>query len=57
MSARKKMYWRPKEDITTWELAMALNVLLPGLKGYSDLQKVFEGLPQSVARHFQVVET
>lgn len=57
MSARKKMYWRPKEDITTWELAMALNVLLPGLKGYPDLQKVFEGLPQSVARHFQVSET
>lgn len=57
MSARKKMYWRPKEDITTWELAMALNVLLPGLKGYPDVQKVFEGLPQSVARHFQVSET
>lgn len=49
------MLWTPKEDITIWELAVALNVLLPAVGGNSNpasLERVFNTLPDQVKRHF-----
>ena len=39
--------WEPKEDITTYELALCLSVLLD--------RQIVENLPKKAARHFREV--
>jgi hypothetical protein len=47
--------WNPQEDITVFELALALKMFVnSGI--LIDLQKVFNSLPPNVQRHFKVVE-
>lgn len=51
------MTWEPQEDITTWELAMALNILLPFVGGGLTEERakdLIERLPPQVRRHFRV---
>jgi hypothetical protein len=47
--------WLPQADITLWELAMALNVLLPVTAGAATpeyVDNLISKLPPDVARHF-----
>lgn len=43
----KARWWAPHEDITAYELAIALSVILQGCA-----EEQFERLPESVKRHF-----
>lgn len=48
------VFWRPQEDITIYELAMALGILLPAASGsIRDLRAEVDGLPENVRRHFR----
>ena len=50
--------WHPQEDITVYELATALPLLIHGLEYTPALQLVIiNALPPSVARHFTGVST
>lgn len=46
----KQYNWRPKPDITVYELALAVPVLL--LRLY-DIETAVKSLPESVQRHFE----
>jgi hypothetical protein len=50
--------WAPKPDITTFELAQAMPALIQmGASAGLIRRKAFEGLPESIRRHFTVEET
>jgi hypothetical protein len=51
-----KLLWAPQEDITVYELALALNVLLPSLTGAlddADVDNIVGAMPDKVVRHFK----
>lgn len=51
-----KWNWEPKEDITVYELAAALSVLLPATGGGAsakDIDEMVRKLSPSVVRHFR----
>lgn len=51
----RNVVWEPKEDITTYELAIALNVLvMAGRAHVYDAAAHVEGLPPNVQRHFVI---
>lgn len=47
----KSYNWRPKEDITAYELALCLPVLVG--KSWYDAEYFIETLPENVRRHFE----
>jgi hypothetical protein len=48
------LYWEPKEDITVYELSVALGVLLPASGGtLRDLSAVVAEMPTCAQRHFR----
>jgi hypothetical protein len=51
----KRVDWVPKEDITTYELAMAMPALfaLAHLRSYYP-EDYIAGLPENVRRHFRI---
>lgn len=50
---RGETFWAPKDDITIYELAMALGILLPAAGGsWRNLAQEIESLPPAVRRHF-----
>ncbi len=50
----KEQWWRPKDDISAYELALALPVLiLMGSRPHSfNVEDAVKALPVEVARHF-----
>lgn len=46
--------WNPKEDITTYELAQAMTMIIHSSSAPA-LAKVWDRLPDSVKRHFEVI--
>ena len=46
---RKKAWFQPKEDITTYELALITELLFR-----ATLCRPFEDMPEGVQRHFEV---
>jgi hypothetical protein len=54
---RASVYWEPKEDITVYELALALGVLLPAAGGsFRAPQELVSCLPAAAQRHFRVAD-
>lgn len=54
----KKFIWRPKEDITTYELALTMPIWTRStVAGFSiqDVEEVIESLPENVKRHFEEI--
>lgn len=52
--------WTPKPDITTFELAQCMSVLIASLAKYTGADKAkreFEKLPPEAKRHFVVLES
>lgn len=54
----KKFIWKPKEDITTYELALSVPILTRSVvAGFSiqDVEETIESLPENVKRHFEEI--
>jgi len=49
----KSYNWKPKEDITAYELALCLPVLTG--KNWYDVEYLIEALPENARRHFEQV--
>jgi len=50
-----QLQWNPAEDITTYELALCLKVLIANTNKYASaarVQAAYEGLPATAKRHF-----
>ena len=49
-----KVTWRPQEDITTYELAKAVTVLVVAAARVpqDELNEAIDALPENVRRHF-----
>lgn len=49
-----KFFWEPKPDITLYELACALGVLLPAVPGLEDkeIERRIEASTDEIRRHF-----
>ena len=53
---KSRLYlWKPKEDISAYELAQAMPILMGASTGnpYRDYAKMIEELPAEVRRHFE----
>lgn len=48
--------WQPKQDITAYELARAVEVIFVSMMQYGDCDAAFERLPDEAKRHFEVVK-
>jgi len=48
----KRYEWQPKEDITTYELALCVSIITRGAYG-SDVEDAIIASPENVQRHFQ----
>ncbi len=48
----KPVYWAPQKDITTYELAVALGILIPATAGPRDWARLLESFDEDVRRHF-----
>jgi hypothetical protein len=46
--------WEPKEDITTYELACCMDLLMPFGWIYADFSDRYDRLPEGSKRHFRV---
>jgi hypothetical protein len=52
---RGEAFWEPKEDITVYELASALGVLLAVTSGTrKSAEQMIAKLPDNVRRHFRI---
>lgn len=54
----KEYRWQPKEDVTAYELALCITILIcvTADKGRTyDYEKAIQELPESARRHFEVV--
>lgn len=54
----KKFLWKPKEDITTYELALSMPIWARSVVAGFSIQDVFEAiesLPENVKRHFEEI--
>lgn len=54
---RTNFVYEPKEDITTFELAQAVKMLIASHEQYRSVERmraVYDELPESVQRHFRV---
>lgn len=49
----KQYNWSPKEDITAYELALAVPILIYARHG--DIENLVNGLPENCRRHFEEV--
>jgi hypothetical protein len=54
----RKMWFEPKEDITTWELAKCMDLMLrasvaKNSSQRSNLECMWNALPGTVTRHFE----
>jgi hypothetical protein len=47
--------WKPKQDITTFELAKCIPVMTANVLD-SDIGKLVNNLPENCQRHFNVIE-
>ena len=54
----EKFRWAPKPDITTYELAVTLNVIVGALmrRPNWEIRGVFDNLPPEARRHFSIDE-
>jgi hypothetical protein len=52
LRVQKRYDWKPKEDITAYELALCVPVMLSN--GGWGLECMIEALPESARRHFEV---
>jgi hypothetical protein len=51
----RSVYWEPKEDITVYELAVALGALLPAINGSGlSAEYLVMNLPPEGQRHFRM---
>lgn len=51
----KKVNWEPKEDITSYEVAMCIPLLLLGIEGrVNELHENLDKLPDNARRHFLI---
>lgn len=50
----KQYIWKPKEDITAYELALCLPMLMS--RGWYDMEAVVKSLPDNAARHFEEIK-
>jgi hypothetical protein len=56
---RQQAFWTPKEDISVYELSLAMGVLLLAISGnHGDVEilRMVESLPESTQRHFTINE-
>lgn len=51
----KSYSWEPKENITAYELAQCMPILITAMRG-SPVEDAINQLPQSCKRHFREVE-
>lgn len=51
----KNFIWKPQEDITPYELAMCLKLLIGSISGIRDLSLVFDELPDNCKRHIEAI--
>ena len=50
----KQYLWKPRLDITTYELALAIPILFYGLNDYA-VESIIDSVPEGVKRHFEEV--
>ena len=53
-SIEKKYYWKPKEDITAYELALCLPIIFSTSWGL--VEDMIADLPEAARRHFEEAE-
>ena len=52
--AKTRIIWEPQPDITTYELAMAIKVIIASTEQFADVRATYDTLPNEVQRHFKV---
>jgi hypothetical protein len=52
----RSCYWEPKEDITTYELALCLGPLLAATGGRHSVGDFVETIPECAQRHFRFTD-
>lgn len=53
--AKLMLIWEPKEDITAYELALAMKVLFATQSQFADVKATYDTLPEAAQRHFRRV--
>jgi len=48
--------WRPKDDITAYELALALPLVIAAITSTASIDNQIKFLPADVRRHFEVIQ-
>ena len=52
----KSYMWKPKEDITAYELALCAPMLINGQGWNGDIEPFLLALPESASRHFEEIK-
>ena len=52
----KAYLWQPKEDITPYELARAIELMFVAIMQNGDCDTAYDNLPDIAKRHFQVTD-
>lgn len=53
----RRFIWKPREDITAYEIALCMSVLIASIQRHSSaslVDKVYSDLPEMAKRHFEV---